>query len=261
MALPRVSVDDVRGALSSSLSKLGFEVYPLKIGWYNAVLSPPLHLSYPDDTLAAVVLSTPTMFEQAFLPFLENRGWKEVITDPIDQCVRHYVNYIVSECFPGVKVDVSYDYEMLPSRKPKFLAQTAAHVAGAVYYYQHADVPDQPWGNKKMFGVCIHPQLGGWFAIRALLVFVGTEVGSELQQTAPPDSVPRREDRIQLLENFNFRWRDWSYRDIIPVAQTYSQRQREYFSTSPGQRQYLLRDWGYLTRGEEEDKQESLHRK
>lgn len=59
---------------------------------------------------------------------------------------------------------------------------------------------------QKMFGVCIHPRLGGWFAIRAMLVFVGSEVGSELQQTAPPDCVPTREDRIQLLENFNLRW-------------------------------------------------------
>jgi methylmalonic aciduria homocystinuria type C protein len=47
-----------------------------------------------------------------------------------------------------VKVDVSYDYEMLPSRKPKFLAQSAAHVAGAVYYYQRSDIPDHPWGEK-----------------------------------------------------------------------------------------------------------------
>lgn len=43
---------------------------------------------------------------------------------------------------------MSYDYEMLPSRKPKFLAQSAAHVAGAVYYYQRSDVPDHPWGEK-----------------------------------------------------------------------------------------------------------------
>ena len=46
-------------------------------------------------------------------------------------------------------MEVSYDYEMLPaSRKPKFLAQTAAHVAGAAYYYQEADVTDHPWGDK-----------------------------------------------------------------------------------------------------------------
>lgn len=45
-------------------------------------------------------------------------------------------------------MDVRYDYELLPSRKPKFLAQTAAHVSGAAFYYQKADVTEQPWAEK-----------------------------------------------------------------------------------------------------------------
>lgn len=45
-------------------------------------------------------------------------------------------------------MDVIFDYEILPSRKPKFLAQTAAHVAGAAYYYQRKDVKLDPWGKK-----------------------------------------------------------------------------------------------------------------
>lgn len=44
-----------------------------------------------------------------------------------------------------------YDYEMLPNRKPRFLAQTAAHVAGAAYYYQRKDVQQDPWGEKVSF--------------------------------------------------------------------------------------------------------------
>lgn len=46
------------------------------------------------------------------------------------------------------QVDIMFDYEMLPNRKPKFLAQTAAHVAGAAYYYQRKDVQQDPWGEK-----------------------------------------------------------------------------------------------------------------
>merc|ERR1712183_1107764 len=124
------------------------------------------------------------MFEQAFLPFMESIGCQGV-SDPIDQCVKHYINSAVLQCFPDQKVDVSYDYEMLPSRKPKFLAQTAAHVSGAAFYYQQTDVTDHSWGNKKMFGVCVHPTFGGWFAIRSLLVFGGVALGSELVQPAP----------------------------------------------------------------------------
>ncbi|KAM3876147.1 cyanocobalamin reductase / alkylcobalamin dealkylase [Diretmus argenteus] len=247
MAAPGVTVESVTGLLNDSLSKLGFEVHALKVGWYNAVLSPTLRLAYPDDTLAAVVLSTPAMFEQAFLPFME-KSVCQGVSDPIDQCVKHCINSTISRCFPGQKVDVSYDYEMLPSRKPKFLAQTAAHVSGAAFYYQKPDVTDHPWEKKKMFGVCVHPRFGGWFAIRALLVFGGVEVGSELVQPLPPDCVPSQESRIQLLESFNFRWQDWSYRDIVHPVQTYSQKQRDYFSTPPAQRSALLRTWGFLPR-------------
>lgn len=45
-------------------------------------------------------------------------------------------------------MDIMYDYEILPNRKPKFLAQTAAHVAGAAYFYQRKDVHQDSWGEK-----------------------------------------------------------------------------------------------------------------
>uniref|UniRef100_A0A8C9R0A7 Cyanocobalamin reductase / alkylcobalamin dealkylase n=2 Tax=Scleropages formosus TaxID=113540 RepID=A0A8C9R0A7_SCLFO len=244
MAKPRVTVEDIEKGLSEFLMPLGFEVYPFKVGWYNAVLIPTLHLSYPDHTVAVVVLSTPKMFEQAFKPFLKRESFKG-LNDPIDQCVADCISTCVSQCFPDQPVDISYDYEMLPSRKPKFLAQTAAHVAGAAYYYQRTDITNDPWGEKKMFGVCIHPRLGGWFAIRALLVFPSVVVDEELIQKPPPDCVPSQEDRVELLERFNFRWKDWSYRDIIPSVQCYSEEQKTYFSTPPDQRAMLLRQWGF----------------
>ncbi|KAM9761305.1 cyanocobalamin reductase / alkylcobalamin dealkylase [Menidia menidia] len=251
MAAPDDTVNLVIGLLKKCLANSGFEVYPLKVGWYNSVLPPSLHLPYQDDSLAVVVLSTPSMFEQAFLPFLEERGCQK-LSDPIDQCVRRCITFAVSECFPEQKVDVRYDYELLPNRKPKFLAQTAAHVSGAAFYYQQSDVTDQPWAEKKMFGVCMHPKFGGWFAIRALLVFDDVMVGSELLQPDPADCVSSREDRIKLLEAFNFRWQDWSYRDIVRPVQTYSQKQRDYFSTPPAQRFALLSTWGFLPSEDEQ---------
>ncbi|XP_023650301.2 cyanocobalamin reductase / alkylcobalamin dealkylase [Paramormyrops kingsleyae] len=245
MAMSQVTVDEVEKKLHDSLTPLGFEVYPFKIGWYNALLSASLHLPYSDDTLAVVVLSTPDMFDQAFKPFLKRDAYKGV-RDPIDQCVAHCISSCVLQCFADLPVDIHYDYEMLPSRKPRFLAQTTVHVAGAAYYYRRSDVTADPWGDRKIFGVCIHPRLGGWFAVRALLVFPGLEVGVELQQRPPPDCVPSQESRVELLERFNFHWRDWSYRDIIPADQSYSEEQQMYFSTPPGQREVLLREWGFL---------------
>ncbi|XP_029285031.1 cyanocobalamin reductase / alkylcobalamin dealkylase isoform X1 [Cottoperca gobio] len=247
MAASTANVEGITGLLNECLSKVGFEVYPLKVGWYNSVLPPTLRLAYPDNSLAVVLLSTPAMFEQAFLPFMEEKGC-QVMSDPIDQCVKHSVSSAVSQCFPGQEVDVRYDYEMLPSRKPKFLAQTAAHVSGAAFYYQQSDVRDQPWAEKKMFGVCVHPRFGGWFAIRALLVFGGVTIDSEMVQPLPPDCVPSRESKIELLEAFNFHWQDWSYRDIVRPVQIYSQKQKDYFSTLPAERFALLQTWGFLPR-------------
>lgn len=57
-----------------------------------------------------------------------------------------------------------------------------------------------------MFGVCVHPRFGGWFAIRALLVFENVMVGSDMVQPLPHDCVPTREGRIKLLEAFTFHW-------------------------------------------------------
>ncbi|KAG7263345.1 hypothetical protein CRUP_027927, partial [Coryphaenoides rupestris] len=250
MAAPGLDFVSVVRLLDDSLSHLGLESYALKVGWYNAVLPVSLRLPHPDHSLAVVVLSTPDMFEEAFLPYLEQWGGADP-ADPIDKCVKHTIDCAVSKCFPGLEVQVSYDYEMLPSRKPKFLAQTAAHVAGAAYYYQQEDVPDQPWGTKKKFGVCIHPRFGGWFAIRALLVFEGIQVGCEQVQPRPPDCVASREARIRLLEDFNFRWQDWSYRDAVSPVQRYSQRQKEYFSTRPALRPALLAAWGVLHQEED----------
>ncbi|KAI5623574.1 methylmalonic aciduria and homocystinuria type C protein-like [Silurus asotus] len=240
------SVDVLVQPFREALNVLGFEVYPLKIGWYNAVVSQAHQLQYSADTLALVVLSTPSMFEKVFLPFLQ-KNCCQGVRDPIDQCVAQTINSCVSECLHDQNVEISFDYEMLPSRKPKFLAQSAAHVAGAAYYYRPSDVQDPPWGNKKMFGVCIHPRLGGWFAIRALLVLKGVEMGEALQQVPPPNCVSSREARIELLERFNLRWKDWTYRDIIPVEERYSPQQKEYFITSPDQRGELLRQWGFFS--------------
>ncbi|XP_041646528.1 cyanocobalamin reductase / alkylcobalamin dealkylase [Cheilinus undulatus] len=249
MAASTARVEEVTGALEACLSGLGFEVHLLKVGWYNAVLPLSFALSYPDDTLAVVIFSRPSMFEEAFLPFIKGRGFKGA-SDPIDQCVRQCVSSTVSRCFQGQHVDVMYDYELLPSRRPRFLAQTAAHVSGGAFYYQQSDVTDPPWKDRKMFGVCIHPRFGGWFAIRALLVFVDVSVSSDIEQPHPVDCVPSREGRIELLEAFNLRWQDWSYRDAIPPVESYSQTQRDYFSCPPSGRLALLRSWGFLPENE-----------
>ncbi|KAH0519607.1 Methylmalonic aciduria and homocystinuria type C protein-like protein [Microtus ochrogaster] len=95
------------------------------------------------------------------------------------------------------------DYEVHANWRPKILAQTVAHVAGAAYYYQRQDVDADPWGTK-------------------------------------PYCVPTRAGRITLLEGFNFHWCDWTYWDAVTLAERYSEEQKIFFSTPPAQRLALL---------------------
>ncbi|XP_053325378.1 cyanocobalamin reductase / alkylcobalamin dealkylase [Spea bombifrons] len=234
---------ELREQLQEILQPFGFEVYPFQIGWYNAVLDQAFHLPYPGDTLAFVVLSAPSMFERAFKPFLCDHKLQS-LRDPIDQCISYHIS-LAKERFASREIDVIYDYELHPNRRPKVLMQTAAHVSGATYYYQRKDVTDDPWGEKKMFGVCIHPRFGGWFAIRAVLVFKEVQAPN-LEQSLPIDCIPCREDRIRLLEDFNFRWRDGKYRDVLPAEQRYSAEQTLYFATPPAERLKLLELWGTI---------------
>lgn len=100
---------------------------------------------------------------------------------------------------------------------------------------------------QKIYGVCIHPCYGGWFAIRALLIFSEVEVPF-LQQNLPIDCVSGEEEKIELLDKFNFHWQDWSYRDIIEVKEKYSEEQKMYFATPPAERLKLLGLQGRLQR-------------
>ena len=74
------------------------------------------------------------------------------------------------ELFPELRnVAVMHDFELLPNRRPKILAQTAAHVSGAVRLFQEGDVAQELLANvrsPKVYPVCLHPRFGGWFAIR-----------------------------------------------------------------------------------------------
>ncbi|XP_035699207.1 cyanocobalamin reductase / alkylcobalamin dealkylase-like [Branchiostoma floridae] len=216
---------------------LGLESYPFKIQWYNDKVKDPFPLPYPGDTLAVVILSTPNMFEKAFKPFVAKKDC--YVRDPIDECLLSHMQNIKA-IFPDEDIDCMQDFELHPNHRPKVLVQTAAHVAGAARYYQRMDVKEDPWGkDKNIYGVSVHPKYGGWFAIRAVLVFKNILV-PEMEYKEPPDCVPTDELRIDLLNKYNFHWKDWSFRDVIPVEDKYSEEQKVYFDTPPADRKALL---------------------
>lgn len=234
--------DEVLMQLAAEAKDTGLECHPFKIGWYNTRVQPPFHLPYSNDTFAVIITSTPSMFEQLFLPYLATR-YQQGQLDPLDQCLAEWFEHC-KKAFSRWDVNTIQDFELHPTRRPKVLVQTAGHVAGAAYYYQRSDViPPDPWPETKtIFGVSVHPKYGGWFALRGVLIFKDL-LTPELQQKDPVDCVPTRKQRIELLEKFNLNWQDWSYRDVtgIEVTEKYSETQQQYFATEPSKRFELIK--------------------
>lgn len=226
--------------LSNLIRTKGFEAHPLLIGWYNDHVGEKFKLNYASDTLAFVIISTPSMFEKCFLPYVSTKPL-DVILDPIDSCIKDEMA-TVKEKFSKFDIECIHDFELGHSRRPRVLVQTAGHLSGAAYYYQRKDV-HSPWNREKpIYGVSIHPKFGGWFALRCLLIFENLQY-RDLNRREADDVVKSDDKRIELLEKFTDSWQDGSYRDIIPVKERYSERQIEYFQTLPRDRKQLISRW------------------
>ena len=85
-------------------------------------------------------------------------------------------------------------------------------------------------------GVCIHPKYGGWFALRAVLIFktLKDPLLPRLRSTDPFNGDEAL--AIDVLQRFNNSWQDNTYRNVIPVDETYSPLQQSYFRTLPKDR-------------------------
>lgn len=235
-----VELAEMSHKLESELVPRGFEFHPFKVDWYNNQVAESFRLPYQEDTVAFVVISTPSMFEKAFLPFVVELDCQRSSQDPLDQCMVHCFSTIKEVLFPAEKVIIMHDFELSPNRRPKVLMQTAGHVSGAVHYYQRKDLKSDPFDpSKKVFGVCLHPRYGGWFALRSVVIFPQF-VCPELKPQQPKDILHSDKELVELLKRYNDHWQDWTFRDIITVKERYSEQQKEYFSTKPGERKALI---------------------
>lgn len=229
----------IRCALEKTFGAYGFEFHPFKVAWYNSFVHPRFKLNFNEDRLAFLVVSTPRMFENAFIPFLQSKSDQlSGLKDPIDECMMYYLSQ-VKEMFHDNDVTVVHDFEFHPNKRPKIVMQTIAHISGAAFLYHPTFVTDHAW-EEKVYGVCIHPKYGGWFALRAVVFFDDLSC-PDLQKPLPYDVVPNNEDRVKLIDLYNYYWEDWQFRDIIPVAEKYSDMQIKYFSTPPGQRDEVIK--------------------
>ena len=203
-------------------------------------MSESFKLSYDYHTLALCIISTPEMFDKGFKPFLKDGSYSGSM-DPLDEFISTYLNKFKTKV-PNAEMEIIFDYELLPSRRPKILVQTAGHVSGAAFYYRRENIRNDPWPETtKIYGVSIHEKYAGWFGFRGVIVFKNIKA-SDLKQKLPVDVVCEDEKIVELLEKFNYHWRDWSYRDIVPAVMKYSEEQKLYFDTPPSERKKLLKN-------------------
>lgn len=239
------TIDKVLGVLNCRCEGTGVTCHPFLLSWYHDKVSTSFHFPYSGDTLAVLLVSTPSMFEQLFIPYLNSPHYSRDPLDPLDQCFKHFFSQLKAY-FMDQEVEVIHDFEVSPiSRKPHVLVQTAGHVAGVARYYQREDLDPDPWPKeRKVYGVSMHPEYGGWFGFRGVLIFK-TVMAPQLRWVEPEDCVPSQEMRVQLLEKYNWSWKDWSFRDVIVggVKERYSEQQKVYFGTEPGQRLPLIKEF------------------
>jgi methylmalonic aciduria homocystinuria type C protein len=88
-------------------------------------------------------------------------------------------------------------------------------------FFRPEDCPSIQRGNKKIYPVCLHPEFGGWFALRGVVIFTELTV-SMLARKEPPEILKSEEEIMNLLRLYNDHWRDWSFRDVIEAKERYS---------------------------------------
>ncbi|KAK0042083.1 methylmalonic aciduria and homocystinuria type C protein [Biomphalaria pfeifferi] len=231
-------MDEILLKLRAFYSPKGFEIHPFKVKWYNDEVDHHFQFDLHPDTLAVLVISTPAMFEKAFVPYICSDDCQGSL-DLLDKCMKHHFSF-VNKLLPLEDIEIIHDFELTGTRRPKILVQPAAHVSGAAYYYTSRCLDPNPF-KQKIFGVCIHPDYGGWFALRGVFIFKSV-LCPDLSRLKPFDCVSDQSKKVELLDLFNNHWRDARYRDIIPVKLKYSEDQKKYFDTLPKDRAPLVNE-------------------
>ena len=70
------------------------------------MVDPLFRLStYDDDTVAFLIISTPSMFEKTFLPYALNRD-NDLTRDPIDCCVKAKIQTVIEVMIVNLSQEV-----------------------------------------------------------------------------------------------------------------------------------------------------------
>lgn len=53
---------------------------------------------------------------------------------------------------PEHEIDVIFDYELWPTRRPKIIMQTVGHISGATHFYSRQQLKNDPFPKDQVMG-------------------------------------------------------------------------------------------------------------
>ena len=237
--MSNVNLDTVLDSVGKELASFGIEIYPFHIAAYNDLVSDAFKLTAYNDRSAILTVSTPSMFETLFLPYVKSSDYNpESSFDPIDDCIRNKISSSFEPFQTHILTSI-YDFEKDHGLRPRILMQTVGHVAGAAFYYRSTCAEKS--SSLPLYGCSIHPKYGGNFAFRSVSIF-----------TLPWNDVPPSPIDVfngdfthisALLKSFSFNWKGGEWRNLSNPSSVYSEMQSSYFNTLPQQRKELLNKW------------------
>ncbi|KAI3388058.1 hypothetical protein SNEBB_007257 [Seison nebaliae] len=239
-----------------NLENFGFQIFEFNLNEYNELMiNERKYEPFPsnDNIRSFLIISEPSMFEKAFLPYIFSLTDDELeeITHPINDFTKFFV-----EKYLKISGDKNskfvYDFDVTPTRRPILLFQTIGHITKQIPYYQSKDVDDfcdcangecyrEKLKNlKSIFGCSSHPEFGGWFAFRAAFLVQndwGELFNFPFYSTKNYESELKINNckKSELLYRFNTTWQDGSYRSCLIKSKTqYSDTEKRYFLMKPG---------------------------
>lgn len=221
-------------ALSGRLAKAHVYCKPFLVGWYNDLRRETARgsqlLDLPEDTLAFLLYSGPGFIDTIVEYFMHHSRDEDC----------HYVDGAVDALMEGLISELPEDVNAkainLDKGPPYFHAQSLGVVAGVGQHLDPAEIDDPEWHEsiskqllenrspevwgtdmavrRKMFGISVHPEFGGWYAYRGVVVLHGIRTSMLMR---PPCIVAVQDvsEKKRIIEEYNLRADDCRWRDLL----------------------------------------------
>ncbi|CAK0822013.1 unnamed protein product, partial [Prorocentrum cordatum] len=252
--------EEIRAVLAAWCKRVNLEVSPpFLVGWYNHARTETAGgsqmIEAPDNAVAFTLHSVPGYLDVVVEHFARARPSRSFVDATTDEILAWIRERLPAELCPHVvNTDVG---------PPYYHVQTMGAVAGVDQHIEPDEFQDpedvewkedlsdrladtrdpKMWGTdpatrRKIFAVNVHPDWGGWYAYRALVVLRGLEAAG-LERPAPKSFVPPAEGRRMLTE-YNLRHQECLWRDLTAeghlAERRYSPEEYFFFMETSGEK-------------------------